>query len=288
MKHYLVLVFLPCLLASFVNAYALPSVIDNSIYPGSTTPANAVIPGTPSINTMMDLMAKIDQLQSDVQQLTGKVEEQSHQINELKKQQKAYSGDFDERISTLENKTLGSDPAEATAEATAVTEQGPASSEGTNTADAASSENASEAAGQEVAEKPAAQAAAVPQAENEQYQQSLDLLRHGRTDESIAGFKAFLTQYPDSELANNAQYWLGEAYRAKHDDVSAMKAFNEVITHYPNGIKVPDALLKLGYMAVEQNQMDQAREYLNRVINHYPNTRPALLAERKLASLNGN
>jgi len=278
------LAVLPFLLASLSSAYALPPVIDNSIYKGSAAPANAVIPGTPSSNAMLDLMTKIEQLQSDVQQLTGKVEEQNYQINELKKQQKAFSGDFDERISSLENKDLESSPEESAAAAAPA----PASVDETTGPDAASSENSPDATGQEVAEKTINQSPAVPQAENEQYKQNLDLLRHGRTDESIEGFKAFLSQYPDSKLANNAQYWLGEAYRAKHDDVSAMKAFNDVITHYPNGIKVPDALLKLGYIAVEQNQMDQAREYLNRVINDHPNTKPALLAERKLATLNSN
>jgi len=281
------LAVLPYLMASFSSAYALPPVIDNSVYPGSATPANAIIPGTPPSNAVMDLMTKIEQLQSDVRQLTGKVEEQNHQINELKKRQEAFSGDFDERISVLENKTLES--GSAAADATTAPSPAPsAAPEGMDATNGASSGDVFEGVDQEAAETPDTQSPPVPHAENEQYKQSILLLRHGRTEESIEGFKAFLSQYPDSKLAGDVQFWLGEAYRAKRDDVSAMKAFNDVITRYPNSLKVPDALLKLGDMAVEQNQIDQAREYLNRVISAYPNTRPAFLAERKLTALGSN
>lgn len=269
------------LLASALEANALPPVIDNSSYPGKAAPANTVIPGTQTDNAMMELMAKMDQLQAEVQQLTGKVEEQAHEISELKKQQKAFAADFDERLVTLENKSLGSDPIESAT----TPEPDAATSEEEGVANVPVPEANNETPEPTATDKQPNQAPASTQAEKDVYKQNLDLLRHGHTDESIEGFIAFLSQYPNSGLANNAQYWLGEAYRAKHDDVSAMKAFNDVVAKYPNGIKVPDALLKLGYMAVEQNQLDQAREYLNRVVNDYPNTQPALLAERKLSSL---
>ncbi len=283
MKNYPALLL--CLLAGFNEAHALPAVIDNSLYPGAAAPANTVVAGTPASNAMMDLMAKIEHLQSDVRQLTGKVEEQAYQINALQKQQKAHSSDFDERLSNLENKFADPNLSETvTATDSTATDSTATDSAAPETAPPETSPQTAE----ETPKTPQNPVPATPPAENEAYKQHLDLLRHGRTDEAIAGFQAFLDQYPDSSLAGNAQYWLGEAYRAKRDDVSAIKAFNAVISHYPNSPKVPDALLKLGYMAAEQNQTDQAREYLNRVVNDYPNSQPALLAERKLATLNNH
>ena len=122
-------------------------------------------------------------------------------------------------------------------------------------------------------------------AEKQEYQQAYNELRNGHTDQSIEQFNAYLNKYPTGVYANNAQYWLGEAYRVKRDNNAARKAFNDVIEKYPNGIKVPDALLKLGYIEVEQKNLAKAREYLTRVTVAYPNTRAALLAEKKLLKL---
>jgi len=285
------LVILLCLSGSIISqAHALPAVIDNSSYPGASGPANTVIPATPSNTAMLELMSRIEQLQTEVRQLTGKVEEQTNQISELKKQQKTLSADYDERLLNLENKVNGTAATDENAELPidAVEDGQAASGVAPPTGSETDTTKPTEQA-QPTAEQPQSKAApAVPDAEKQAYQQAYQLLRHGHTDQAVTEFKAFLNQYPDSSLANNSQYWLGEAYRVKQDDSAARNAFNEVITKYPKGAKVPDALLKLGYIAIEQNQPDQAREYLNRIVNDYPNTQAALLAERKLATLNAN
>jgi tol-pal system protein YbgF len=125
----------------------------------------------------------------------------------------------------------------------------------------------------------------VSNAEKQEYQQAYNELRTGHTDQSIEQFKTYLNKYPAGFYANNAQYWLGEAYRVKQDNDAARKAFNDVIVKYPDGAKVPDALLKLGYIEIDQKNLAKAREYLTRVTTDYPRSPAALLAAKKILKL---
>jgi tol-pal system protein YbgF len=83
-------------------------------------------------------------------------------------------------------------------------------------------------------------------------------------------------------LAENAQYWLGEAYYVNHDYDSAAEAFRVVLKKWPDARKAPDALLKLGYTQVEQKQFSAARSTLAAVSQRYPGTEAAKLAADKL------
>jgi len=277
------------LLSACSSVYAeLPPVIDNSSYPPSTAPVNPV--NSPSTNTLYELMGRLEQLQAEVQKLTGKVDEQAYRIDELKKHQSTMYSDFDERLQNIENKANGTDQA--------LTES---PSETASTGDAEAKESESLAPSPESApanepapaEKPADNQAPKPKpdtaqvsgAEKEEYQQAYNELRNGHTNQSIEQFIAYLSKYPEGVYANNAQYWLGEAYRVNKDNNAASKAFNDVIEKYPNGAKVPDAILKLGYIEVERKNLEKAREYLTRVTNDYPNTPAALLAAKKLLKL---
>ena len=78
----------------------LPPVVDNNVYPA----ANAQVPKPTSTNTMFEIMGRLEQLQQEVQQLTGKVEEQTFQLNELKKRQNTMYTDFDDRIQGIRAK----------------------------------------------------------------------------------------------------------------------------------------------------------------------------------------
>ena len=95
-----------------------------------------------------------------------------------------------------------------------------------------------------------------------------------------------LAKSPKGEYANDAQYWLGEAYRVNQDADSARKAFNNVVENSPGSAKVPDALLKLGDIEVEQKNIAKARQYLTRVTVDFPGSKAAHLATKKLLLLN--
>lgn len=286
---------LAILLSICSSAYAeLPPVIDNSSYPQSAAPANS--PSAPSTSTLYELMSRLEQLQFEVQKLTGKVEEQAYRIDELKKHQSTMYSDFDERLQSIENKVNGTDQLGAGSPSeNAVTndvdakdggapepasEQVQANESGSKLESSPADKNTANQA-----PKPEPDAAEQTGSEKEEYQQAYNEFRNGHTDQSIEQFNAYLNKYPTGFYANNAQYWLGEAYRVKRDNSAARKAFNNVIEKYPKGIKVPDALLKLGYLEVEQKNLAKAREYLTRVSVDYPNTRAGLLAEKKLLTL---
>ena len=264
----------------------LPVVIDHSLYPPSAVPTNSA--NSASTTAQYELMGRVEQLQAEVQQLTGKVDEQAYRIEELKKHQTTMYSDFDERLQSIENKANGvaTSPAEAVGAgdvgAKAAESSAPAPEAVAAPSQAVAPENKPV---ENQATKPKSDTAQVSSAEKQEYFQAYDELRNGHTSQSIEQFKAYLGKYPTGELANNAQYWLGEAYRANQDNEAARKAFNDVIAKYPNGAKVPDALLKLGYMEIEQKNPAKAREYLTRVTADYPKSPAAALAAKKLLKL---
>jgi tol-pal system protein YbgF len=88
--------------------------------------------------------------------------------------------------------------------------------------------------------------------------------------------------YPESQLADNAQYWLAESYYVTDQFENALQEFEVVIGKYPRSRKVPDALLKIGYSNYELKRWDAARGSLARVQSEYPDTTAARLAEQRL------
>lgn len=114
------------------------------------------------------------------------------------------------------------------------------------------------------------------------YGQAFDALKAGSYSIAITGFKDFLSSYPQSPLAENAQYWLGESYYVNHNYESAAEAFRAVLKKWPDSRKAPDALLKLGYTQYDQKQYAAARTTLTAVTQKYPGTDAAKLASDKL------
>ena len=277
MKSLLFLLIFAGYCSAFAESWPLPPVVDHGTYPAAKAPGSTPAAST---KTLYEMMGRLEQMQVEIQQLTGKVEEQTFQINELKKRQNTMYSDFDERMQSIENKTANAVPSEASdSEAGAP----PPAAEPENTA-APVPAPVAPAPAKPVA-KPTPEPVKIADNEKQDYQHAYDALRNGHTSQSIAEFDAFLAKYPAGSLANNAQYWLGEAYRVNQDIESARKAFNKVVDLYPAGSKVPDALLKLGYLELEQKNTAKARQYFTRVTNEYPGTAAAHLASKKLQSI---
>jgi tol-pal system protein YbgF len=102
---------------------------------------------------------------------------------------------------------------------------------------------------------------------------------------AIEQFKKFIEKHPDSDLADNAQYWIGEGYYALQEFDEAIWEFNVVRKNYPKADKVPAAWLKMGYAFVEQGNRVDARLILQEVINQYPQSKEAEKAREKIRSL---
>jgi len=114
------------------------------------------------------------------------------------------------------------------------------------------------------------------------YRVAFELLKEGRYDMAAAAFKQFLLAFPNSELVDNAQYWLAESYYASNQFEQALRDFKVVIDEYPRSSKVPDALLKIGFCNYNLKRWDAARLTLTRVQADYPETTAARLAGQYL------
>ncbi len=102
---------------------------------------------------------------------------------------------------------------------------------------------------------------------------------------AITRFKDFLKKYPKSNLANNAQYWIGESHYALREFDQAIIEFDAVRRKYPQGEKVPAALLKQGFAFAELGEKVNARLVLQEVAEKYPNSPEAAKAKLRLKAL---
>jgi tol-pal system protein YbgF len=120
------------------------------------------------------------------------------------------------------------------------------------------------------------------------YSQAFSALKAGSYSIAITGFKDFLTSYPQSSLAENAQYWLGEAYYVTRSYDDAGASFRTVLQKYPQSRKAPDAMLKLGFTQYEQKRYADARKTLQDVVQKYPDSDAARLATERLKRIPAN
>jgi tol-pal system protein YbgF len=214
--------------------------------------------------SQVDMAQRLDEEQATERELRGRIEQLEHANEALAKQQRDLYGDL--------NKRLAASGAGAVAGGAAA---GTASGDATSGGAAATASNG--AAGT------AAPGSAAPSSvEQAVYNQAFDALKAGSYSIAITGFKDFLTHYPASPLAENAQYWLGEAYYVNHDYTPAAGAFRSVLSKWPNSRKAPDALLKLGFTQYEQAQYPAARATLTDVTRRFPGSDAAKLAAERL------
>lgn len=119
----------------------------------------------------------------------------------------------------------------------------------------------------------------------ESYDRYITTFKQGNLDGAMLGFSQFLTEYPTSDLAANAQYWLGECYYGKKDYARAIEAFDRVKVSYPSSEKVPSALLKKGFAYLALKDRNRASSVWRQVVDGYPNSPEASKALEKLAQL---
>jgi tol-pal system protein YbgF len=117
------------------------------------------------------------------------------------------------------------------------------------------------------------------------YDQALEKLRARDYAGAADSLRSLAAAYPDGQLADNTQYWLGEAYYVTKEYEHAAAAFQRVLSSWPDSRKAPDALLKLAYTQLEQGNNAAGRTNLQQVVSRYPGTEAAKLAGERLARL---
>ncbi|HVN24239.1 MAG TPA: tol-pal system protein YbgF [Syntrophorhabdales bacterium] len=120
---------------------------------------------------------------------------------------------------------------------------------------------------------------------DEVYKRAFDAFQKGQYEDSIRAFSDFVQTYPDTPLAPNARYWMGEAYMNLKDPEKAIVSFQEVIDKYPNSEKAPRALLRQAEAFGALGDKKSSTTLLKRVVELYPKTDEARIAERLLRNL---
>lgn len=120
---------------------------------------------------------------------------------------------------------------------------------------------------------------------NETYRKGLEQYRAGQCDQAITTFRQFIRSEPTSDLADNAQFWVGECYYARKDYNRAIIELNEVFTKYPKGDRVPSGLLALATSFADSGDAIDARLILQKLINDHGKSEEAELGRQKLKTL---
>lgn len=233
------------------NAYEQSYADTNQGMYGSATGGGAAAP----LSGQAQLFMQLQQMQEEIVTLRGMLEEQQHELRQLRQESL-------ERYQVLDSRINGTaQTAQEMNQAIAAEEAEPATSVQNTSAEAD------------------------PEQEKLYYDVSFELIKEREFDKAQQAFSAFLRQYPKSQYAANAQYWLGEIYLVQGDTQAAGKAFALVSHNYPTHNKVPDALYKLADVERRLGNIEKARGILQQVVAQYPNSSAAQLSQQDLAKL---
>ena len=101
-------------------------------------------------------------------------------------------------------------------------------------------------------------------------------------DLAIEGFRQFIRSFPESGLADNSLYWIGECHYAKKKYQDAINTFNELLNKYKDGDKAPAAILKKGYALLEMGRQSEGIAMLKELIFRFPLSEESSLAQQKI------
>lgn len=249
----------------------------------------------PSAGANLELLNRIQDLQTELQTLRNLVEQQRFEIDEIKQRQNDQYSDLYERIQRRSGEgtdaaspDLGASiPASIPTIPAAPADPNQLQMESASPVDPYTGEPLEAAAPAAAPQTSAPVAAATSPAGDPQveYQTAFDALKQGRYDESSRLFAQFLRNNPDHDLADNAQYWLGESYYVTQNYETALQTFRAMTERYPDGDKSADAELKIGYCLYELGQYASAQQALQNVVTRYSGSTVARLAESRLRAL---
>jgi tol-pal system protein YbgF len=117
------------------------------------------------------------------------------------------------------------------------------------------------------------------------YSNGLRDITSGKYDLARSEFQEYLKYYGDTDLASNAQFYLGEiAYSQKKYD-QAVGEYDKVLSNYPKSFKLAPARLKKGMALVELGQKSGGIRELREVVKRYPGTEEDRRARARLKEL---
>lgn len=195
-----------------------------------------------------DLYARMEELQVKIGSLSGQLEEQQRRIS---------------RLGTA----------------------APAAAPPSSSAAPASSYAAAPSAAAEPAATPRIVIKEEKNPEKAMYDNALQLYQQGKFLEARKEAKNFVDKYPNSDLADNALFLVGEAYYSEKSYKEAIESYQQLLDRYPKGNKVPSALLKQAGSFQKLGDATAARILYERIAESYPGTPQAQLAAKELKQL---
>ena len=195
--------------------------------------------------SQLDLANQLQRQSEEIARLRGQVETLTYELETAKKRQQDFYLDLDTRLRKFEPQGSGS---------AAVDPAG-----GTNSP-----------------------AAADPARENKEYEAALNQFKAAKYKEAAWAFSAFVKKYPDSSLAPNAQFWLGNAWVAQRNCQKAIEAHSVLTTKFADSPKAADAWLAMANCQQEMGNAAAAKRSLESVVAKYPNSQAADTARDRL------
>ncbi|GAC1467021.1 MAG: tol-pal system protein YbgF [Desulfuromonadaceae bacterium] len=201
-----------------------------------------------------DIQATIDSTKSEMQALSGKVDDTTLTVKKPVEDLARYREDADKRLIALEERIL-------------------------------KQQALLDSLSKKLAEMATAKKDEVASTPDSLYLKGLDSLKAGDVVTARDQFTKFLDQNPKHELAANAQYWIGETYYSEKNYESAILAYQEVIKNYPGKEKVVAAMLKqaMSFNAIKDSK--SAKFVLKKLIEGFPKSEEAKKAKVMLKEI---
>lgn len=228
-------------------------------------------------SSLADTKANFDQMHREIKALNEKVEEVRFQLD---RQIGRSTKEGDQRIKELEAK-VGKVGEDLKAQAGLLKQRDDEIRVLREAMQARTAESAPAGAQVESREK----AAPESEAAKKDYDEAWRLVERKDFRAAIPRFRVFLKKYPNSDFADNAQYWLGECYYGLKEYDQAILEFDAVRRKYPKSDKVPAALLKQGFAFAELGDKVDARLILQELVDRFPQSEEAGRAKQRLKTL---
>jgi len=136
---------------------------------------------------------------------------------------------------------------------------------------------------QQQQQQQAAQAAAPPP--DVLYNNALRDYNGNKLDLAAQEFSDYIKFYPNTDLAGNSYFYLGEIQFKQGNYQQAAQSYDQVLQNFPSGNKAASAQLKKGFALVELGKQDEGVSELRHLIQRYPHSPEALQARERLRKL---
>jgi tol-pal system protein YbgF len=133
---------------------------------------------------------------------------------------------------------------------------------------------------------PATGAAAIGTTPRRLYETAYADYTAGQWSLAVQGFETYLKTFPKSDLADDAQYYIGEALAGDSKFKEAVAAYERVISDYPQSDILPEAYYKVGSTYERLAQPDKARAAYEYAVKQFGETQAGTLSKQRLDGLN--